>query len=68
MLVYATSNKNLQKDFYSAYLTHQLLEIVCTNTWKSMYSKVIFLIASDSCSLIIATNAFFAFGSYELAV
>ena len=68
MLVYATSNKNLLKDFYSAYLTHQLLEIVCTNTWKSMYSKVIFLIASDSCSLIIATNAFFAFGSYELAV
>ena len=56
-------NKNLQKDFYSVYLTHQLLQRVCTNTRKSVYSKVIFLIASDWCSPIIVTNVFFAFDS-----
>ena len=32
-------------------------------TRKSVYSKVIFLIASDWCSLIIVTNVVFAFGS-----
>ena len=33
------------------------------NTRKSVYSKVMFLIASDWSSLIIVTNVFFAFGS-----
>ena len=48
----------LQKDFYSVYL------INCdTNSRKSVYSKVRFLIASDWCSPIIVTNVFFTFDS-----
>ena len=40
---------------------HQLLQRVFTNTRKSVYSKVILLIASDWCSLIVVTNVFFFF-------
>ena len=47
----------LQKDFYSVIW----LINYDTNSRKSVYGKVIFLIASDWCSRIIETNVFLHF-------
>ena len=62
-LMRSRKDKTNSKDITERLLFSIFDSLIMTQIIEIVYSKVIFLIASDWCSLIIVTNVFFAFGS-----